>query len=52
MPEQNLRPLLIAPCQVKSQQKCMKEALKSLKALQGRIGLVCQTSYQLPDAIN
>ena len=27
-----------------------KKALRALKALQGRIGLVCQTSYQLPDA--
>ena len=30
----------------------MKKPLESLKALQGRIGLGCQTSYQLPDVTN
>jgi hypothetical protein len=44
------RPPSIGTGQVFCQQKCMKKALGALKALQGRIGLVCQTSYQLPDA--
>jgi len=37
-------------CQATLSRSGMKKAQKSLKALRGRIGLVCQTSYQLPDA--